>query len=139
MEALEALLPDLVFYGSLVSLGTLAAAFVAVPVVVCRLPQDYFTSPRRHRLRDRVGFGYVILNLLRNALGGVLVALGLLMLVTPGQGLVTLLTGLLIMNFPGKYRLERALVARRGVARTINWLRHRRGLPPFDPPERGAQ
>ena len=44
------------------------------------------------------------------------------------------LVGLLLMNFPGKYRLERWLLRRPGVLGALNWLRGRRGLPPFDPP-----
>ncbi len=128
------LLAELVIWGTALSLVTLLIALVAVPWVVCRLPQDYFSRPRRHSLRDRSGPGYLALVVLRNLLGAVLVILGVAMLLTPGQGMVTLLTGLLIMNFPGKYRLERALVSREGVAKTLNWLRRRRGLPPFDRP-----
>ena len=70
----------------------------------------------------------------KNLLGAALVVLGLLMLVTPGQGQVTLLAGLLLMNFPGKYRLERAVVSREGVMRALNWFRRRSGRPPFEPP-----
>ncbi len=56
------------------------------------------------------------------------------MLVTPGQGIVTLLIGLLLMNFPGKYRVERWLVLQPGVLRGLNWLRQKRGHQPFDAP-----
>ena len=129
------LLAQLVIWGTALSLLTLVAALFAVPMVVCRLPADYFTAPRRHTLGAAAGPGYLLLNVLRNLLGAVLVVFGVVMLFTPGQGLVTLLTGLLIMNFPGKYRLERALVSREGVARTLNWLRRRHGLPPFEHPE----
>jgi len=66
--------------------------------------------------------------------GALLVLLGMVMLVTPGQGLLTLLVGLLLMNFPGKYRLERWLVGRRGVLTALNWLRRRGGHAPFEPP-----
>jgi len=54
--------------------------------------------------------------------------------VTPGQGLLTLLVGLLLMNFPGKYQLERWLVGRPGVLGALNWLRRRGGHEPFEPP-----
>jgi hypothetical protein len=57
------------------------------------------------------------------------------MLVTPGQGILTILVGLLLMNFPGKYRVERWLVTRPGVLRSLNRLRKRRGEPPFQVPE----
>ena len=72
--------------------------------------------------------------LLKNLLGAVLVALGVVMLFTPGQGILTLLAGLLLMNFPGKYRLECWLVQRPGVLRGMNWLRERHGEPPFESP-----
>jgi hypothetical protein len=48
--------------------------------------------------------------------------------------LLTLLVGLLVMNFPGKYQLERWLVLRPGVLRGLNWLRRRRDHAPFDTP-----
>ena len=71
---------------------------------------------------------------MKNLLGALLVVLGLVMLVTPGQGLLTLLAGLLLMNFPGKYRLECWVVLRPGVLRALNWLRGRGGQPPFERP-----
>lgn len=132
---LEQALPELIVWGSILSLGTLLAVIFIVPWVVQRLPADYFNEPGRHPLReDDGGAGEWLLAALKNLLGALLVTLGLLMLFTPGQGLVTLLAGLLLMNFPGKYRLERALVSREGVMRALNWFRRRRGRPPFDPP-----
>jgi len=50
---------------------------------------------------------------------------GIVMLVLPGQGILTIVIGLMLSNFPGKYRLERWLVMRPRVLRTINWLRQR--------------
>ncbi len=134
---LQQVLPELVFWGTVFSLGTLLAVIVVVPWVVARLPVDYFSQPRRHKLQHPGGSAMGWLGVvLKNLLGAALVALGLLMLFTPGQGLVTLLTGLLLMNFPGKYRLERALVARESVFRAFNWFRSRHGRPPFEPPSR---
>jgi hypothetical protein len=50
---------------------------------------------------------------------------------------LTLLIGLLLMNFPGKYQAERWLLLRPGVLRALNWLRERHGRAPFEiPPER---
>ena len=53
------------------------------------------------------------------------------MLVLPGQGLLTLLVGFLLVDAPGKYRLERWLVSRKAVLRPINWLRRRKGRQPL--------
>ena len=123
-------------WASGLSLLALIATVFGVPWVVTRLPKDYFA--RTERVVWRTSFDAPVLSLiismLKNVLGLVLVILGLIMLVTPGQGIVTLLIGLLLMNFPGKYHLERWLIMRPGVLRGLNWLRRRQGQLPFDQP-----
>lgn len=116
-----------VFVGSLVSL----------PFLVSRIPEDYFSDARQHRGRfERLHpLAHLGLRLLRNLLGWLFVLAGLLMLVLPGQGLLTILMGLILCDFPGKYRLERRLVAAPGVFRAINWLRRRAGHPPLLAPK----
>lgn len=125
----------LVWAGGLSLLG-LAAAVVGVPWILARLPANYFNQSHRAVWREWGDEPWLALVLggLKNIVGAVLVLLGVVMLVTPGQGLLTLLVGLLLMNFPGKYRLERWLVGRRGVLAALNWLRRRGGHPPFEPP-----
>jgi len=106
-------------------LGTL----VLVPIFVVNIPEDYFSNPRRNkRHHDNVVLHYVLLAL-KNALGLVFVLAGIAMLVLPGQGLLTLLIGLIIMDFPGKYRLERWLISRSAMLKTLNWIRRRSGKP----------
>lgn len=61
---------------------------------------------------------------------------GLLMLFMPGQGLLTLLVGLTIMNYPGKHALERWLIERPYVMQAVNWLRAKYGQVPLLPPDR---
>ena len=127
---------QLLLWASMGSLVAVLLALVGVPWVIARLPSDYFSRTQRRTWREIEGepaFA-VLLGLLKNIVGAVLVLLGLVMLVTPGQGLLTLLAGLLLMNFPGKYRLERWLVMRPGMLRVLNWLRRRQGQAPFDAP-----
>jgi len=118
------------------SLLTLVVTLIAVPWVITRLPRDYFSRERRAVWRQSNGepLPAIALGLLKNVLGAALVLSGVVMLLTPGQGILTLLAGLLLMNFPGKYRLERWLVMRPGVLRALNWLRDRRGQAPFQAP-----
>ena len=127
---------ELVLVASGVSLGAVILALVGVPWVVTRLPGDYFSQPRRRSWRESDGepLFAVFIGLLKNLFGALLVLLGIVMLFTPGQGLLTLLAGLLLMNFPGKYQLERWLVLRPGVLKALNWLRKRQGQAPFDHP-----
>ena len=128
---------ELLLIASGVSVGAVILALVGVPWVVTRLPANYFSQARRQTWRESDGepLFAVFIGLLKNLVGAVLVLLGLVMLVTPGQGLLTLLAGLLLMNFPVKYQLERWLVLRPGVLRALNWLRGRQGHAPFEHPD----
>ncbi len=126
----------LLLVATVLSAIAVVGTMIGVPWVISRLPHDYFNREQRTAWRESDGeprFALAI-GFLKNVLGAILVLLGLVMLVTPGQGLLTLLVGLLLMNFPGKYALERRLVQRQGVLRALNWLRDRGGHPPFDPP-----
>jgi hypothetical protein len=116
------------------------AMFLLTPLVVgwwvVRMPADYFSRRRRNRgahwqLHPAVRPAALIL---KNLLGIVLVAAGLVMLVVPGQGLLTLAVGLMLMDFPGKFRLERWLATRGPVWRSLNWLRKRARRPPLERP-----
>jgi hypothetical protein len=68
---------------------------------------------------------------MKNLLGVVFVVAGLLMLFLPGQGILTLLVGLVIMNYPGKFALERWLIQRPYVMHAVNWLRKKYNHPPL--------
>jgi hypothetical protein len=130
-------LEDYIWWITGASLLSALAALMAIPWVTARLPEDYFLHQRREVLRlspDRPALAF-LLNLVKNVVGAILLVLGLVLLFTPGQGLLTILMGLLLMNFPGKYRLERWLVQRRGVLAGLNWLRRRHGQAPFRAPE----
>mgnify|MGYP005656431805 FL=1 len=54
------------------------------------------------------------------------------MLVLPGQGLFTIFIGLILSNYPGKYRLERKLIAIPSILKTVNWLRKKSNKDPLE-------
>ena len=64
-------------------------------------------------------------------LGGAMKFVTAAMLVLPGQGILTIIIGIMFINFPGKYRLERWVVLRGPVLTIINRLRHRAGHAPL--------
>lgn len=53
------------------------------------------------------------------------------MLVTPGQGIVTIVLGLFLMEFPGKRKLEVKLIHNDVTFKTLNWLRDKANKPPL--------
>lgn len=119
--------------------GTLAlavASLAAVPVLVLRLPADYFITPRPSlaaRLRAASPPGKLLI-LLKNIIGLVLGLLGIAMLVLPGQGLLTILLALVLLDLPRKHAIERRLVHREGVRDALDRLRQRFDKPPFEHP-----
>jgi hypothetical protein len=112
---------------------TLVLSLGAVMTVLVRLPATYFqdddvsTSTGRHPIIRGIAV------ILKNIFGAFLIILGLFLSLpgVPGQGILTILIGVMLLNFPGKRRLERWLVSRPRVLPVINGLRARFGKPPL--------
>lgn len=118
------------------SVVSFVGTLLLIPVLVVRIPEDYFlprTVPSG-RWRQEHPLVRLLLLVLKNLAGVVLVIAGLAMLLLPGQGLLTVLVGLLLLNFPGKRALERKLVCMPRVHGAINWLRRRAGRSPLNLP-----
>jgi hypothetical protein len=106
------------------------ATLVALPGILISLPADYFATPHV----ERWDFSHpvkVVSFILRNLVGAVLFILGLAMLVLPGQGILTMIAALMVMEFPGKRSLELWLVRKKVVLLALNKLRARAGRAPL--------
>ena len=71
----------------------------------------------------------------KNTLGALALIMGILMLVLPGQGVLTILIGISLLDFPGKRRLEYWIISQGAVHRTIDRIRARAGRPPLVLPD----
>ena len=111
------------------SLLMFVVTLVVFPLVIIYLPEDYFVRDRRDPARQtrRHPAVWLVLTVLKNVLGVILVVAGAAMLVLPGQGLLTMLLGVTLVNFPGKFALERRIVSRPSVANTLNRIRESAG------------
>lgn len=115
------------------SIGAFVATLAVVPMLIIRIPADYFVLSRNERppLTGHNPAVRAILKVGRNVFGLFFIIAGVLMLVLPGQGILTILVGIMLLRFPGKDRLVRWIVARESVFQSINWLRKRAGRPPI--------
>ena len=123
-----------VFVGVSLFLVTIIGSLLVAGFVLVKLPATYFQGFHsrdvwvdRHpvlRLTARCG---------KNVLGAILVVVGMILALpgVPGQGLLTILIGLMLLDLPGKRRLERRIVGRPRILRTINRLRKRFCGPPL--------
>ncbi|MDH5353328.1 MAG: hypothetical protein OEY09_02690 [Gammaproteobacteria bacterium] len=112
-----------------VSVVSFLATLIAVPVLLVRMPEDYFFYPDRHRVawNNRHPLLRIPLFVIKNLLGVIFMMAGILMLVLPGQGILTIIIGLVLMEFPGKYHVERWVICRASVMRLVNWIRIKAG------------
>src|SRR5215470_13060779 len=123
-----------VLWGLGLYLGTFLGSTIVVAWLVTRLPATYFCDASS---RDSWGGRRPVLRwagvLLKNLLGVLLVVLGGIMAlpIIPGPGILILVLGIMLLDFPGKRRLEQWLVHRATVLRAMNRLRQRYGKPPL--------
>jgi hypothetical protein len=118
--------------GVLLFLVTFSVSLGIVSFILVKIPATYFHQDHsrefwvdRHPAIRFLGF------LAKNLLGILLVALGIVMSIpgVPGQGILTILLGVMLLDFPGKRKLEYKLVSRPTIFKAINRLRHRFGKP----------
>lgn len=113
---------------------SLVISFAAIGVVMVKIPENYFSS---HYKRDfmpgspwLVRWGAVIA---KNILGVFLILVGIVLSLpgVPGQGILTILLGLIMIDIPGKRPLEARIIKRPTVLNAINKLRAKYGKPPL--------
>ena len=121
-----------------ISLLTFLGTLIVVPWLVVRIPSDYFIHERRQR-QQRHPVAQIMIVIAKNAMGYVFLITGVLMLVLPGQGLLTMFVGVTLLDFPGKYQVEQRIVSYGPVLRSINWLRQRAGRGPLIMKGRSSQ
>jgi hypothetical protein len=115
---------------ALISVGGLAV----VAALIVRLPPNYFCHSRprnfwidRHPVIRWTGL------VVKNLLGALAVGLGVILTMpgVPGPGVLMILIGIMLLDFPRKREWERRLVSRPRILGTINQLRTRYGKPPL--------
>jgi len=109
-------------------------ALGVVAGVIASLPPDYLREPTP-RTTDVSGWA-TVRRVARNAAGVGLIVLGLAMSIPgiPGQGVITLVAGVVLVDFPGRHRVALALVRLPGVLTSLNRIRGQLGRPPLQPP-----
>ena len=124
---------DLLFLLGSLSIFILIISVFMMVLIISFLPEDYFKSENRNLISSVQNSRYPLLKLLvlitKNFFGVLLLMSGILMLVLPGQGILTIITGLVFMDYPGKYKFERKLLRQKGVINSINWIRSRLSKP----------
>lgn len=105
---------------------------IAIPIILMRLPADYFDIRKpRPWMENHHPILRLLGHIVKNVVGAIFLFAGFLMLFLPGQGVLTMLIGLSLIEFPGKRRVEAKIVGQSTVLSTINSMRAKFGKPPL--------
>jgi len=118
---------------AVVTIAMVFASTLATVWMLISLPQDYFLQRQPGfiaKLR-RASLGGAFFIVAKNVFGAFALVAGILMLVLPGQGLLTIFISVLLLDFPRKTAVERRLIQIRKVRETVDWLRRRFGRAPL--------
>ena len=115
------ILSSVIFLVSLLSIGRL----------VSLIPSDYFINRKESKFKLNYPVTWIVYTIIKNIFGYILILGGILMLILPGQGLLTIFIGLMLSNYPGKYSIEKKIIATPKILKSINWLRQKSDEPPL--------
>ncbi len=125
---------EVILLGLLLFAIVSALGIALVSLVLIRLPATYFSSSRpesfwsdAHPVVRWTGL------IIKNVVGFAILLVGIVLMVPgiPGPGLLIVLLGIMLMDFPGKRRLERWLIGRPKIFAAVNRLRQQFRRAPF--------
>jgi len=123
--------------GSL-SMATFVGTLIIIPILVVHIPADYFTRKKQEPVscyKNQYAIICFIGLVFKNLFGALFVLAGMAMLFLPGQGFITILIGIMMLNFPGKFALQLRIVQQPTVLRAINWMRTKADRPAMKIPK----
>jgi hypothetical protein len=123
-----------ILIGALIFVASFLINLAIVSFILVKLPADHFSkSGKKEFMAGHHPAVRVAATIGKNIGGVLLVALGVVLSLpgVPGQGLLTILLGIMLVDFPGKHRLEQKLLSRPSIVNAINGLRQRFGKEPL--------
>lgn len=114
---------------------TFSLSLAETALILVKLPAAYFSASHKVEFfADRAPAVRVLGLIGKNLLGLLHLVIGVLMSLpgVPGQGILTILIGIMLLDIPGTRALEIKIVSRPKVLRTINRIRARLHKPPLE-------
>jgi hypothetical protein len=129
---------NFILYSILITAAVSIGYLIGISYIITHMDKRYFV---RNQISDDaitlplltfIGrSGMYLVKIAKIILGLCLLVCGVVMLVLPGQGLITMLIGLSLIPFPGKHKIELNLLSRNSVRSTLNWIRIKANKEPF--------
>lgn len=117
------------------SIVLFVATALLIPWLIVLLPKDFFAQLPAKPFSGRHPVVAFLIIIFRNVVGAVLLPAGIIMLFTPGQGLLTILIALALIDFPGKHALLMRMISNPRLFGAANRIRRWAGKAEFLPAE----
>jgi hypothetical protein len=124
-----------VLIGAAIFVVSFFANLGIVSLILVKLPADHFSKSRKTKFWSGPRPWLHAAKVIGKNIGGILlVALGVVLSLpgVPGQGLLTVLLGIMLLDFPGRHRLEQKLLSKPSILNSINKLRARFDKKPLE-------
>jgi hypothetical protein len=151
---METFSPDVIFLTILLTTIASIAYFIVMSYMITRMDKRYFVRKvtvqkdivQKEKIRNKTAGDNVnqkkhltsmilsiafVVSIAKIIVALFLLVCGVLMLVLPGQGIITILIGLSLIPFPGKKKIEQYLISRKSVRSSLNWIRLKAKKEPF--------
>ena len=123
---------EMLIWLTALSMVFFVGTLIAIPFILVRLPADYFdVRVPRPWMEDHHPVLRLFGHIVKNVVGAIFVFAGFLMLFLPGQGILTMLIGISMLDFPGKRKIEATLIGQPTVLSVINGMRQKFNKPPL--------
>lgn len=118
---------------ALFSIVIFLLGILTTPFMIAAIPDNYFDQNKRRSTKTHSPTIIAIVSkILKNLLGIILIIGGIAMILLPGQGILTLIIGLLLLDYPGKYHIEKKIASRPKILKLINWIRRKHNKKEFN-------
>ena len=115
-----------------ISIFIMVISLLSIKWLVNQIPSDYLIKNTTETSFNKLPVPLrILIFIFKNLLGYLLILGGMIMLILPGQGLLTMMVGLVLSDYPGKKAFEKKIIASEPILKTINWARKKSGVKPL--------
>jgi hypothetical protein len=125
---------DVLLVIGIVSFVLFLVSLIVVPIIIINLPADHFIQSRKKKKKITSVYRAVF-HFFKNLLGIFFLALGVILLILPGPGWLTILVGVALLDFPFKHKLEMKILSLPLLRKTIDRYRLKHNKAPLEIPK----
>jgi hypothetical protein len=114
-----------------ISIVSLILGLFFIPYIIINLPEDYFIREKDYKNYNNKKRIYILFKIFKNIIGFTLIGIWTIMLVAPIHCMSFIFIGFILVDFPGKSKLEKRLIKSVKIQNMFNRIRKKHNKPPL--------